>query len=973
MDDTIKLSFSKKAFQKKWESTKTFLSSTQGKALLTIILILIPLALSFSIRAQPAELTAFDRIGEQNVDQQLIQQFSQQIRQQNPALPSNSIEAQATQQLEEYKQQNPEEYRQQAEQISNIFKQEYQKPNGEPYLVAIDPYYYWRQTENVASHGHAADIINEDGERIDTYMLAPNGRTQSVSELHPHLSYFMYTVFGGLTGLSMYMMFFYMPAILASIATIPAYFIGTKFAGRAGGFLTALIVATHSAFVSRSVAGFSSTDGYNVAFPLFTFWFLYEAFATKELKKQLVWSGLAAIIIGLHAWAWNSWWLTYTLLITALVGNIIHTLARNAITTYKRDKNWSWKNLKDDGTDRNIALSIGVIIAGGIFASLTRGDGAYGFINSIIRRLQLDEAVGGDLWPNVFTTVAELGSQDFSGVVGAFGAEVFVLFGLIGSLFTVLPEKYKDDYAKKVYYWWFAISASVITIPFLAELTSEASIFLIALTYISGYIIRMFDDDKSSLVPALFMQAWIISLLVASTRGVRFNMILMPMIALGAAILVVKIIQWIRRTEISMTAKNASTLAVIVLVGLYVVPTVAEGYQAGERAPGMNDAWYNSLQTISEETNPDTIITSWWDFGHWFKQVADRPVTFDGATQNTPAAHWAGNLLQTSNEQQSTNTLRMLHCGNYEGYDHLLSATQGVEAGDATPAQHVQNKEYIDEALSLTERADAVAYYESLGLSSEEAESVADKTHCDVDESVVITSEDMVGKAPVWGHFGQWDFGKAYAVQTFDRRNPSETISRYAENIGISEEQAREYYLEVSNLGTERERQDWIAPRPQYITQRPTECDEENNTVQCDLDLTISQQRGQSVVLERLEVDVNSPEDAEFVLGIYGANNFRQQGERIPVDSLFMGDGETLEEYSGGNETSNIIQGIGFSALLHEENGNYELVMGDESLLPSMFTRLFFFDGAYTENYELLTEEQSQIAGTEVKVWTVET
>ena len=632
-----------------------------------------------------------------------------------------------------------------------------------------------------------------------------------------------------------------------------------------------------------------------------------------------------------------------------------------------------WENIVDKDTLQKGYLSLGLVIAPILAAMISRGTGAIGFLDTIIGRLQIDEAVGGNLWPNVLTTVAELGSQSFTGALGAFGIQAVVYVGLVGSLFAILPSTYKDDIAKKVYYWWFAMSSVTLTIPFLTNVESNIAILLIGLTYISGYVIRLLDEDSSTLVPAMFFHTWIIVLLVASLRGVRFNMILLPMIALGVAITIKKIINWINRTELSTTAKTGSILAVIVVVGLYLVPAVAQGYQAGERVPGMNDAWYDSLTTIKEETSQDTIITSWWDFGHWFKQVADRPVTFDGATQNTPNAHWVGNLLQTSDEQQSRNTLRMLHCGNKEGYNELLEATQGIPAGDATPLQHVENKEYMDEALTIQSRQDAESYYESLGVTSEEAQSIASRTHCGVNESVVITSEDMVGKAPVWGHFGQWDFKRAYAAQTHSTNNPSQTINDYAETLNISEEEARSYYLEISELETQRETQDWIAPRPQYITRSPRQCQEDNNTIQCDLDITLNQQRGQRIVLESLEVDENNPEGAEFVLGVYGANNFRQQGERIPVDSLFFGDGETLEEYTGSDEGSDLIQGLGFSALLHREDENYQVLLGDRSILPSMFTRLFFFDGAYTENYELLTEEQSRIAGTDVKVWTVDT
>ena len=70
--------------------------------------------------------------------------------------------------------------------------------------------------------------------------------------------------------------------------------------------------------------------------------------------------------------------------------------------------------------------------------------------------------------------------------------------------------------------------------------------------------------------------------------------------------------------------------------------------------------WYNSLEWIKNNTSNNTVITSWWDYGHLFTAVADRPVTFDGSSQNSPRAYWVGKALLTSNETLSAGILRML-------------------------------------------------------------------------------------------------------------------------------------------------------------------------------------------------------------------------------------------------------------------------------------------------------------------------
>src|SRR3989338_11276531 len=84
---------------------------------------------------------------------------------------------------------------------------------------------------------------------------------------------------------------------------------------------------------------------------------------------------------------------------------------------------------------------------------------------------------------------------------------------------------------------------------------------------------------------------------------------------------------------------------------------------ANQDAPIINDAWHNSLISIRDNSNKTAIITSWWDFGHHFKALAERPVTFDGTTQGSPQAHWVGQILRTDDEELAVGILRMLDCG----------------------------------------------------------------------------------------------------------------------------------------------------------------------------------------------------------------------------------------------------------------------------------------------------------------------
>ena len=119
----------------------------------------------------------------------------------------------------------------------------------------------------------------------------------------------------------------------------------------------------------------------------------------------------------------------------------------------------------------------------------------------------------------------------------------------------------------------------------------------------------------------------------------------------------------------------------------------------------MNDAWYESLIGIKNDCE-DGIITSWWDFGHWFVAVAERRVTFDGGNQGE-RIHWVGKSLITKNETTAIGLLRMLNCGQEEA-PHILEKyldDDTVKAIDILNKIIVEDDELLAGYLSTVSQA----------------------------------------------------------------------------------------------------------------------------------------------------------------------------------------------------------------------------------------------------------------------------
>ena len=91
-----------------------------------------------------------------------------------------------------------------------------------------------------------------------------------------------------------------------ALAVIPAFFIGRRLAGNIGGLFAGIVVAIHPAILTRTIAGFSDTDAYNIFFPLMIVWLTLLLFEAEGLKKKSIYGGLTGLTMGIYLFAWNN-------------------------------------------------------------------------------------------------------------------------------------------------------------------------------------------------------------------------------------------------------------------------------------------------------------------------------------------------------------------------------------------------------------------------------------------------------------------------------------------------------------------------------------------------------------------------------------------------------------------------------------------------------------------------------------------
>lgn len=892
----------------------------------TVFLILIPLIISIYLRMMPAYLPATDDWAENSVYSGIKNQIKDQIDQQYPNLPDANKDPLVETEFKKIIKQEKSMIEQQIKGTSEYFKSRLKNDNGQTYLLAIDPYFWMRKAENIVEHGYPGDEI-KNGVQWNNHMLAPTGRPSDVS-FHSYFEAYLFKfirMFNRDVGLMK--VIFYVPILISALAIIPAFFIARRIGGNFGGFIAAFMVAIHPSFLTRTAGGFADTDAYNVMFPLYIAWFFLEAFEAKDTKKRIVFASLAGFVIGLFAFTWLGWWYIFDFILASAVIYLAYYILKNI-----KKLKWDFFKLIKSPEIKNTGILLLIfVISSAIFISLFTNFNAFRTAPlQPLSFIQIKQVATSSVWPNVFTTVAEQNEASLGNVVNSNGGKFLFFLSLIGILFTLTRKKIKKPLFLILSAGWYLITLFMVDnlITFLIFISFPIIIRL-------GIAIK--DNEKEIDVKyAILLIIWFAATIYASTKGVRFTLLLVPAfgIAFGICLgILYKYGSEFIEKGIHVNKTIAKIIVLFILCLLIVAPYKSANATVENEIPSMNDAWWNSLEKIKLESEPNAIINSWWDFGHWFKMIADRAVTFDGTSQGTPQAHWIGNALLTDDEDTAIGILRMLDCSGYSG------GTYAFDEIDKTIKDVAKSVDIIYEMIVLG-KEEARKVLKKYNIPN--PDKVLEHSHCDPPENYFITSEDMIGKSGVWGHFGSWDFDKALMYYTLNNKeyknNKEKSIDFLKGRFNLTETKAEDLYYDMQSLSTNREVNDWISPWPGYASGLEG-CSKKDDEVICGNGLTVN-------------------------LTNYNAEFPTQQGIKHP-NSLVYATKDEIKIKEFKNNT------MGISAVLIPSGKGFKSILTSPEMAGSMFTRLFFIEGHGLKHFKKFSDERSMFGG-RIIVWKID-
>ena len=944
-----------------------------------LLLILIPLFLSTHYRMLPWDIPQAESWATDQIMGHVQEKITNEVNQQHASLPEETKQELIEQGIQKEWETNKEGYEQQKQLMIKQYKYNFQDKNGDTYLGAIDPFQYLRYTENVLDHGYMGEELRE-GASYDTKMLAPIGKVSGFS-LHPYLSAYIYKIVHFFKrDTTVVQVLFAMPAIIIGLSLIPLFFIVRKFGGNIAALIATSFVALEDNLLNRTMGGFADTDGYGILLPLLVMVFFMESLDTEAntKKKRVTFMLLAAFSMGLFTRTWTGWWVILGLLITSgilylfylvllehqdIFQHLQHLLDRSKSLKEKIKAGfltlfWHKEDIKTGWT-----MVFGFVIFSFIAILLFRGWTYFKrslFINLIY--VPLNYAQGGissavkntqELWPNVYTTVAELNKISYVKIIEGMGGTLLLILACLGILFLFLQYKRR--------------------LNFFGGVMTTIWLFGMIYTAKAGGVRFMMN------IPAplgLALGVFFASLLKFAFRGIS---LLSKKRLLGQPL---QKINWPLKILVSLMV----ALIVLMFFGFSPAPPFCTGgmCQTADHIgkgvmPLIDPQWEDILVKVSQESRPDAIMNSWWDFGHWFKYYAKRRVIFDGASQNIPQAHWMGRALLTTDEKESGAILRMMNCGGNKAYEILQNTNQN----------HITTMQAMRELIKLSpkkqeDKVKIESILKDRGLNTTETQKFWERMYCEPPEAYLVTSSDMTGKSAVWGHFGGWSFERALIWRDTRNLSEQEAVAFMEKKLNYSSEKAIQMYNETQRLQDEGDGNTWISGWPSYIASGPCEKQERDlkqemippddpRRKQAMQDREEGKQRktllcvipfGQQQLF--LEVD----EETKHALLV------NTEPVQRPHVITWLEDGGNGQGRFGGQsgqtfgnhryEESSVSYGIG----LFKEGDEYFVRFMDGLLPASTYNRLFFYQGIGLKYFDLFARTRS-IATGEIYIWKI--
>lgn len=936
-----------------------------------VIFILFVMFFAFYVRSGPINLNGLDDNVRSNVQNNLRNLITQDINYQYPNLNPVYIQDLVNEKYQEVLDTGVYERGSETIVVDDIVarntlsvKNSFKADNGQTYLNAIDPYHFLRLSEIYYNTGHTGDELRTDANGNQVYYLsykmAPNGvPIEDIPTFHVWLESLLFKMYGVNQDSSigdMTRAIYLLPVLISMLSVIPIFLIIRKFSNDLFALFGGLLLVSIGIFVSRTVAGFVDTDAYNVFFPLMVVMFILYGLLSKD-KVILSYSFVAigGFFLGVFMWAWSAGWFIFAFLAMALIGHSGYRIIVNLLKGRTVVRSFS-RIMSELGLLFTFVVSS--IVFTYVFTKTNILSTTYtGIFSSVSGIASISSS---NIWPNVFSSVAELNPASFPTVIGSVGGAIVSIIAMVGLLSLTLDFKAINDkfnlYKKILMVVGIVLFFMIIKQNLFLSMTANNSLIFLVILFSPigvGLILSLLNKNSDvRIFLAIALSIWMSGTIYMSLNGVRFILLLAPAFSIAFALglyYISKVVNNFIKSEFKIVGNLKENITGLIVASLLFIaffhPIAVSAINISENTlPNFDDSWYSTMAKINENSSSDAIITSWWDFGHFFTAVAKRSVTFDGGSQTSPQSHWVGKLLLEGDIRKSHDILRMITCGGNNAHDDMFKFVNG------NSADRVKINKIIYSTFGevKTKKVDLIKNNPYYNFTDEQVDKVMSDLYCDNPrEDFLITSEDMVGKTGVWTHWGSWDFTKKYVYDNYNKKSANviakevdenETlIQKYIDELKAIDQKAKTQDIKRQDLVNQ-----WFAPYPSYIPLDGRyfhDCQDMNYTFSCiNGFMTINKSTGQITTKQGL--------NANFRAFIYPS--ITKGLDVIELDSTGDVDVVLLPTISG-----------------------YQVMLAQAPLGESLFTKLFFLEGQVGKSPFELFDDKTSTTGVRIMTWKV--
>ncbi len=719
-----------------------------------------------------------------------------------------------------------------------------------PYLLAADSYNYYGLTKNLIETGNLSETI-KGSKFLNKKMLAPLGHMEPLNA-HPYLGAYLFQMvrfFSPKADLMFTLCF--IPVILTILGFCALFFCARCYNIR----IPFIIISSFFLFLApiilrRTSFGWYDNDPYNIIFPFLILGLYAKTFSSQ--RKSFLWAFVLCLCFSLYSLFWHGWGLIFGIII---LSGLIHLITEILL---RSDRSCIKKNGQSFGI-----IFLGTFLGIGLLFGFTE---FFVLLEEGLRALKDFLNPELSLWPNVYFNVGELHRMPLDQLISHCGGYLFFLIGL----FAVFAWLYQSLIAKN-------------------------------------------NKEQRLLVPAFILY---IVLFALSLKAQRFSLLFVVpagiFFALGLNLI------WNFLMNLKKNKPSKRKIGYFGLWGVSCLILIASAIQSGMKAyatifnwrPIVNQTWEEALLKIKNDTPDNSIINTWWPPGHFITSMADRRVTFDGATINVPQAYWLSCFFLNQDEKEALGILRMLNNSANQASELLMNSGIPIERA----VKHLK-------AIVPLNKKQASQYLHKLPLTGKHIRQLLDLTHKKPPPSYIFLYKDLIEKNLELSFIAHWDFRKVREIN--QDRNALEEIPR---------SDPKKFVRYIWN---------------KLLTEAPLKYSETLGQILRESNKIYFQQ-GIMVDLGRMSARINS----------------EKFGQGIPQMLIFQKDGQLIEKPL---ENSNLPAAI----VLLKNAAGYECILMDIALARSLLMKLYYFQGAHCKYLRLFSHHSNPTKRTKILIYEV--